>query len=427
MPAPDLQMVDSQLGDQMEEVSGGYVFSNTRPWPPAQDLGNLAAPWPANEGGTAMNSPWPGTGMDSFPQQGPSVARMYQQPMSHENSTTIPAPSTAPPSQAPGSCCAPQPGQSLPQSTSHVQTLTGSAHGHDGDISMGEAHFDIENNSMNAAFPADASAAADADYKHQVHEDNTIKRSMPTSTDQTDYSSVQYGATAPNHFAHDARPSFPGENGYQFQQIMPQNAVSGLIGSMAPSADCNVVTDGISQPSNICHCGPNCQCVYCSAHPYNEPTRTRIQELTNIVDLDMRMNPDSRPQSQYGELPTSNESVLSMMQNLQTQNGELSTNLSMPESTLQPNFNSGLTSTSVNGYDALAIQNGYFFSTGYQTMEYTVKPNCGDESGICGCGDDCTCEGCTYHIGNNPIPVTEVRSTGFPVGVELTKIAVIKD
>ena len=402
---------------EVHELPDGYIYRHTVPYRPERGFSHGTFPGPANENGMTAGSPWVGPGINGFPQADPSAAMMPQQPTSFEHSMAIPTPAPAAPaspSQPQASCCTKQGDQPLPQPNSQAQTPSGSVRDPYGDLIMGEGQSDMANDSMAFAFSADA-AATYGGYKDPVGDNHTPKPSVPTPPGQMDYSSMPHTTTPLNHFTQEPQ-LFQGRNGHQCHQchqVMPQHAASGPIGSTAPCAESNVVTDGISQPSHSCHCGPDCQCLYCTAHPHNVPTTNRVTELQRILDKDLRAFPGSRPQSQYGELPTGDENMMSMMQ----------------DSALQPKFNHEMNSASTDGFSTLPPQASYFFTTGYQTLQYSVKPDCNDETGTCMCGDDCACLGCTFHTGHDaiPIPMSEVSFPSLIISAKLNMFAVLSD
>ena len=59
--------------------------------------------------------------------------------------------------------------------------------------------------------------------------------------------------------------------------------------------------------SHYCPCGPGCDCPFCAAHPYNDATRARVQDLGHILAM------DNRPQFGYGDCPTNGTNIESVM------------------------------------------------------------------------------------------------------------------
>ena len=320
-----------------------------------------------------------------FPQPGPYETLILPQPMS------IPAHTSAgivSPSQSLAGGRTSQGNQVLQQPSAQAHIPSASDHNDYSHPIIGEGQSDMTNDSI--AFPGYTDTAVPYNaYNHLGGDNHVSTLSIATSSGQNDTTPLNPSTPEPQ--------LYQGSNGRQSQQMMPQYAASGLIGSMAPSAESQPNNDGISQPSQSCQCGPDCDCLFCTAHPYNVSTTTRLTELQAILDRDARIIPGSPTQSRNEELPT---------------NGNL---------TLEPNYDHEINSANIGGFDT-APQANYIYSTGYQTLHYSVKPECDDETGTCMCGDDCTCIGCTLHRGHDgvPLPMSDVSLSSPIMSAKLT-------
>ena len=226
------------------------------------------------------------------------------------------------------------------------------------------------------------------------------------NNDPVDFSIGSLAASAPDRFNLDPN-MFAAHSGYHDSQQFTQQAMEGRIESVAHAAEANHIIDGVLHRADPkCSCGPGCQCVYCSIHPYNEPTRARVRELASIIATDTDPGPESRPQSQYGEQFIDLSGMYPLMQqDLHSQNGILAAGSDMQETLSQPTSHSDIILGSMN-----KLPTSYIGSTSnggsdnrLQRMESSASPWCHDESGTCMCGDDCDCIGCVTHSGHNGI------------------------
>jgi hypothetical protein len=328
-----------------------------------------------------------------LPQPGPYETLMLPQPMGilAHASAGIASPSQ---SQAGGRTS--QGNQVLQQPSAPAQMPSASDHNDYDHPIIGEDPSDMTNDSI--AFPGYPDTAVPYNtYNHLVGDNHASTLSIATSSGQNNTTPLNPSKPEPQ--------LYQDGNGHQPRQVMPQYAAPGLIRSMVPSAESQPNNNGISQPSQSCQCGPDCDCLFCTAHPYNVPTTTRLTELQAILDRDARTIPGSPTQSRNEELPT---------------NGNFTSPM-MPNSTLGSSHNHELNSANTGGFNT-ALQANYMFSTGYQTLQYTVKPDCSDETGTCMCGDACTCIGCILHKGHDgvPIPMSDVSLSSPIMSAKLT-------
>ncbi|KAI1373522.1 hypothetical protein F4677DRAFT_218070 [Hypoxylon crocopeplum] len=109
--------------------------------------------------------------------------------------------------------------------------------------------------------------------------------------------------------------------------------------------------------SHVCDCGPDCQCLGCTIHPYNQATRQLVRELMTV-------------QSNYadGQMDSGNSMV----------DPPLAAGESSPPPTHSPSD-----AESPNANDLSLSPSEYLF------VDYG--------GGVCGCGDDCACINCLIH------------------------------
>ena len=218
----------------------------------------------------------------------------------------------------------------------------------------------------------------------------------------TVYSMPATYATAENPLTQRQQAYFQ-RNAHIYSQQVPHYAPHGVIGSAAPPAEGN----GILSLAHTCTCGPSCQCVFCVAHPYNAPTRDRVQSLAHLLSDDGEYGPKSPLKPTYG--PPFHNVVNSNNTESATHRMHIDdvlhpSNLNQPEGLSPERYNevslSELPTTSLDEASHPAVS-----SSGYLTMEYEYDSielgGCTDASGTCRCGNSCTCVGCLTHSGHD--------------------------
>ena len=180
-----------------------------------------------------------------------------------------------------------------------------------------------------------------------------------------------------------------------------------IISPGVPSAELNALTS-----SHNCLCGPNCDCPFCAAHPYNDATRARVQDLNNIIAMDNHWacNHSSRPQSGYGDAPRNGTNIESGMgQGYPPLNEDSlpsatfgSTNTPIQDHALQPTFNEE--GSVDNGNHSRGFSHPTMRNSGYFTIEYSEYSNGTEAVETCTCGNDGRCDRCIAHQGHNGLP-----------------------
>lgn len=66
-------------------------------------------------------------------------------------------------------------------------------------------------------------------------------------------------------------------------QTIPAYSESGFVGTAALPAETNESSNGIMATLHSCNCGISCQCLACPAHPGNETTQARVEDLNQIL------------------------------------------------------------------------------------------------------------------------------------------------
>ena len=185
------------------------------------------------------------------------------------------------------------------------------------------------------------------------------------------------------------------QTGYHFAD--PGNAFPMHNPAAAPSADFDALT--ISQD---CTCGPNCNCIYCAAHPFNSATQERVHDLTELLANDNYR--DGNPHVNGTDVESEIEQGYPPAPDDESFDSNPLGWINVPNraAALQPTFGQG---ESINNNDqpnhlpSATLRNSRYFTIGY-----SFNSNCTDATGACLCGSECQCAGCLTHQGHNGYP-----------------------
>ena len=387
-----------------------YVtYEEAQQFPNGAILGEEYRSLPASENGTVPRPTEPYSSPGSNLNQEITV-RMMQLPVSGPSPSVTSNPSLFSPSDPPSSCCTPPAAQGQQTVNVRVRPLTGSPAmvpampSRPRYTDSNYVHSPIDQQSMNGdptGMPIDMMGASmEPDFSGQ-----TINYHF-ANNDPVDFSTGSSAASAQNRF--NLGPNmFATHSGYHDSQCFTQQATDGRVEPAAHAGEANHIIDGVLHRADPkCSCGPGCQCVYCSIHPYNEPTRERVRELASIIATDSDSGPESRPQSQYGEQFMDLSGMYPVMQqSLHSQNGVLAASPNVQETLSQPTTQSDMFLGSMNKLPTspIASTSNEDSDNSFQRMEFSVRPWCHNESGTCMCGDDCDCLGCVTHSGHNGV------------------------
>ena len=364
---------------------------------------------PAIENGTVSRPTEPYSSPGSSLNQEITV-RTMQLPASDSSPSVTSNPSLFSPSDSQSDCCNPPTAPGQQTANVRVQPVTVSpamapampSRPRYADSSY--VHSPIDQQSVNGdptGMPIDLiGASMEPDFSGQ-----TINYHF-ANNDPIDFSTGSSAASAQHRF--NLGPNmFATHSGYHDSQRFAQQATDGRVESAADAAEANHIIDGVLHRADPkCSCGPGCQCVYCSIHPYNEPTRERVRELASIIATDSDSGPESRPQSQYGEQFMDLSGMYPVMQQgLHSQNGVLVASSDVQETLSQPTSQSDVFLGSMNKLPTSPIvsTSNEESDNSFQRMEFSGRSWCHNESGTCMCGDDCDCLGCVTHSGHNGI------------------------
>lgn len=239
--------------------------------------------------------------------------------------------------------------------------------------------------------------------KRKMHEHTQYTNHFHYQTPQiprtTVYSMPATYATAENPLTA-RQQEFYQRNAHVYSQQVPHYAPLGVIGSAAPPAEGNEMLS----LAHTCTCGPSCQCVFCVAHPYNAPTRDRVQSLAHLLPDDGDYGSKSPLQSPY-ESPfhttAGPSNMASTAHRMHLDEILHPSNLTQSRQFSPVHFGEQTYSGLPNGSLA-ETQHPAISSSGYLTMEYEYDlGECIDATGTCRCGDACTCVGCLTHSGHD--------------------------
>ena len=159
-------------------------------------------------------------------------------------------------------------------------------------------------------------------------------------------------------------------------------------------------------PPQGCLCGPNCNCLYCTSHPFNRATSERVHFLTEMLASENYWNgyppnPNlSQPQSETGNALTNGTHVgpaMDPMDDVSLTSNPLG-HINIPE----PTFDEG---GSVNDSDqSNEFATPQMNNEKYWTVQYLLKGKCSDATGTCLCRNNCACPGCRTHRGHVETP-----------------------
>lgn len=249
--------------------------------------------------------------------------------------------------------------------------------------------------------PVVAHSEKDKNHEHSpyVHEFSPFPFAQVPQT--TVYSMPATYATAENPLTARQQEVLQ-RNSHVYTQQVPRYAPLGVIGSAAPPAE----ADGMLSLAHDCTCGPTCQCIFCVAHPYNEPTRDRVQCLADLLSNDGVYSPETHL-SPYGSpfhSPTDSSNIPSTNHRMHIEDILHPSDLSQSREFSASGYGSGGHSAIPNGSLAEAAQPA-ISSSGYLTMEYEFASmpyeRCADSTGTCRCRDACGCVGCLTHSGHD--------------------------
>ncbi|KAI1651211.1 uncharacterized protein F4817DRAFT_178877 [Daldinia loculata] len=160
-----------------------------------------------------------------------------------------------------------------------------------------------------------------------------------------------------NHFQQPALYSDQAPFGtYHFP--LQQSQWEQLVANLLPQVEPNGGASG-SYTSHVCHCGPECDCLGCPAHPYNQATCQYIRDVMA-----------------FQEEPVDG--------NIDTGNSIPDPPLAVGEASPPPPPTHSPVDTESPGANDLNLSPSEFLFVDYG-------------HGMCGCGDDCACVNCMIH------------------------------
>ncbi|KAI1502168.1 hypothetical protein F5X99DRAFT_169255 [Biscogniauxia marginata] len=194
------------------------------------------------------------------------------------------------------------------------------------------------------------------------------------------------------HFHQPTIYTYPPSYGTPFQPVQLahwQQAMAGNSQSTPQSGYTNPRPrmDSNASSTNLltmheCTCGPGCQCVGCTAHPFNEATQDYVRSAMD---------------SQYVTSPANEEYVKSIAE------ARNSIPITIPTATLPPVGDGPSPTSETTSSDTVTgpcLEDQTLSPENFFFVQYDVEKmglGCDGKSNSCPCGDDCACAGCMIH------------------------------
>ncbi|KAI0396549.1 hypothetical protein F5Y17DRAFT_89580 [Xylariaceae sp. FL0594] len=170
---------------------------------------------------------------------------------------------------------------------------------------------------------------------------------------------------------------------YQWEQMVanPEGNVTPLTsytGSQPPTTQ-STEAQADAYMTHQCSCGPGCQCVGCTVHPFNSATKEVVRSMVPMLEAQGYSDgccgtAQVANGASYGIVPL-----------------PLANNLPSPATGFDNMMPPGGPETNQLSWD------DYLF------VDYGAFFGCKGDLGTCPCGDDCVCTGCTLHRPTQPI------------------------
>jgi hypothetical protein len=146
--------------------------------------------------------------------------------------------------------------------------------------------------------------------------------------------------------------------------------------------------------NNECMCGDGCECLGCTAHPYNNATKNYVKSTLQDIDEDQPSpfsNSSGHSRGNSVHLPQLHDDVIT--------NGGIRPGSGHETYSPLPDFSAE--KKTPNDFD-----------DNYLYVEYNFG-ECGGDESQCNCGDDCSCIGCQFHAKNDPsLSMFDIGSNG---------------
>ncbi|KAJ5901946.1 hypothetical protein N7495_002474 [Penicillium taxi] len=164
-----------------------------------------------------------------------------------------------------------------------------------------------------------------------------------------------------------------------------------------------------SDPCHDCKCGDECQCLGCAAHPFNNTTRQRVQEMGVMMAFNGEEHISDAMAKTYQPSPFGNTTSTL---NYFMQHAPSMDRVGMHHQSSFDQY-SDPTPTMPSGYPSPlpasnhSLNQQLMHPSEYYTLEYPVgiPSTCSDVTGSCQCENDCSCVGCLTHSGHNGVPL----------------------
>ncbi|KAF3137347.1 hypothetical protein TWF569_009278 [Orbilia oligospora] len=132
-----------------------------------------------------------------------------------------------------------------------------------------------------------------------------------------------------------------------------------------------------------CGCGPNCSCVMCITHPYNNATVEYIRNIHQTMQTPEQSSEEHSP------------SAIGFSHSVSGAEFPSTGGVGMFGDTVLDNI--------LDDKDMLSMQGNQLSPSAFIQLDYNLG-NCSQHNGGCMCGDGCQCIGCLTHGGHNGVP-----------------------
>ncbi|KAF3201992.1 hypothetical protein TWF679_011121 [Orbilia oligospora] len=132
-----------------------------------------------------------------------------------------------------------------------------------------------------------------------------------------------------------------------------------------------------------CGCGPNCNCVMCITHPYNNATVEYIRNIHQTMQTPEQSSEEHSP------------STIGFSHSV--------SGAEFPSTGSVGMFGDAVLDNILDDKDMLSMQGNQLSPSAFIQLDYNLG-NCSQHNGGCMCGDGCQCIGCLTHGGHNGVP-----------------------
>ncbi|KAI9753061.1 MAG: hypothetical protein M4579_005360 [Chaenotheca gracillima] len=180
------------------------------------------------------------------------------------------------------------------------------------------------------------------------------------------------------------------QNPAMFRSVIKSLALAGVLKKASQSE-----SSTRSGPAHNCHCGDDCNCLGCAAHPFNQATMDYVRNLSAVQEDGDDIGSAGPP---LVERPPHAGGVRGQHQFQGRAQRSLQATQAVQESPQSYAHTLGSFAGLENFpdyYPQAEPEEQPLSSSEFFHIDYPIS--CAEKDGHCYCGDNCTCEGCTVH------------------------------